>query len=79
MATLIESFGSVALFANLDGSFSVQDAADGANSYKTIKDYGPTVWRGAQLSRRITTTATVPSFSKADMSGMSITTGPSLQ
>jgi len=49
MATLIESFGSVALFANSDGSFSVQDAADGANSYKTIKDYGQTVWRGGPI------------------------------
>ena len=49
MATLVESFGSVALFNNSDGSFSVQDAADGANSYKTIKDYGQTIWRSGPI------------------------------
>jgi hypothetical protein len=49
MATLVESFGSVALFNNSDGSFSVQDAADGASSYKTIKDYGQSVWRSGPI------------------------------
>ena len=49
MATLIESFGTVALFNNSDGSFSVQDTADGANSYKTIKDYGQSIWRGGPI------------------------------
>ena len=49
MATLVEIFGSVALFNNSDGSFSVQDTADGASSFKTIKDYGQTIWRSGPI------------------------------
>ncbi|MBM3349934.1 MAG: hypothetical protein FJY58_09620 [Betaproteobacteria bacterium] len=78
MTALVESFGSVALFNNSDGSFSVQDTADGASSFKTIKDYGSNVLRGGPgaLAAADYYTDTVPSFSKADMSRMSITIGP---